>query len=222
MKLILTILILSTILISSLAIATSALALDRLRLTLEEPEAQETSFWRSLSNLMQRLQARSVGVISPDPGDTFKVTAVAYTSNVTQTDFTPCITAAGTRVRRGVVATNFLPLGTRLKINGEEYVVEDRMNSRYNGQYIIDIWHPSTAQAREFGKQKLTIEILGQTSLVKTTPTPEEDSEKIVMQEPRGILSSLRSFTSSLSRFAFLRAIGPDQDVDCSRIADNN
>lgn len=96
----------------------------------------------------------------PPVGTTFTVNSSAYASSPYQTDSTPCITAAGTRVRQGVVASNFLPMGTLLEINGEAYIVEDRMNPRYAGRFV-DIWFPSTAAALQFGRQKLQATIVG-------------------------------------------------------------
>ncbi len=149
------------VLVSAVAHAREGdIALPRLRVTLE-PAARPHGLGARLGTVFRELRARAIGVVRPSPGTVYRVTATAYSSTVGQTDLTPCITAAGTRVRPGVIATNFLPLGTRLRIGEHVYVVEDRMNERYNGKYIIDIWHPTTAQAREFGAQLLEIEILG-------------------------------------------------------------
>lgn len=92
---------------------------------------------------------------------TLTVTTTAYSSDVWQTDSTPFITASGTTVRHGVLAANFLPIGTKVKIPdlyGEQvFVVEDRMNARYWQR--MDIWMSSYEEAKEFGVQKLEIEI---------------------------------------------------------------
>lgn len=92
----------------------------------------------------------------------FIVPATAYSSTPDQTDDTPFITAAGTHVRDGVVAANFLPLGTVIKIPelyGEKtFVVEDRMNKRYD--YRVDVWFPTREAAKEFGLRKIKIEVL--------------------------------------------------------------
>jgi len=140
---------------------------DRLRVELVIVE--EKTLLELLATLFQHVRLRTIGIITPSPGTKLRVVATAYSSTPDQTDLTPCITAIGTRVRRGVVATNFLPIGTRLRITHafgagltvEDFVVEDRMNSRYNGKYIVDIWFPKRKLALEFGKRTLTIEILG-------------------------------------------------------------
>lgn len=90
------------------------------------------------------------------------VPATAYSSTKDQTDESPFITAMGTHVRSGVIAANFLPLGTVVKIpelfGNKTFVVEDRMHSRYF--YQIDIWFPSRGEAKDFGIRKIKIEVI--------------------------------------------------------------
>lgn len=92
------------------------------------------------------------------------VWATAYSSEESQTDDTPFITASGAFVYDGVIAANFLPIGTKVMIpdlyGDKIFTVEDRMNSRYNGQHIIDIWFENHSHARQFGKKILTINVL--------------------------------------------------------------
>ena len=81
------------------------------------------------------------------------VWVTAYSSSPDETDSTPFITASGTRVRDGIVATNILPIGTRIMIpehfGDKEFVVEDRMHSRKTNN--VDIWMPSKQKAKNFG-----------------------------------------------------------------------
>lgn len=93
-------------------------------------------------------------------GSVLGVTATAYSSTVDQTDGDPFTTASGTRVSKGTLAANFLPFGTKVRIGPQIYTVEDRLNSRYNGTYRIDIWMNSTDQARTFGIRPQIIEIV--------------------------------------------------------------
>lgn len=90
------------------------------------------------------------------------VIVTGYSSTPWQTDSTPFITAAGTKVKEGIVATNFLPFGTKIRIpeiyGDKIFVVEDRMHPRNN--YFVDIWFPSYWQAKNFGVRKTVIEIL--------------------------------------------------------------
>ncbi len=94
------------------------------------------------------------------PGAVLGVISTAYSSTVAQTDSDPFTTASGTRVRPGIVAANFLPLGTRLRLGAHTYTVEDRMNARYNDTYRIDIWMESTQEARTWGMRPQIIEIV--------------------------------------------------------------
>ena len=95
-----------------------------------------------------------------EPGALLQVRATAYSSTVDQTDSTPFITAAGTRVRPGVIAANFLPLGTTVRIGGHLYVVEDRLSRQFDGEYVVDIWQPTRAEATAFGSRMITIQLI--------------------------------------------------------------
>lgn len=85
-----------------------------------------------------------------------------YSSTPDQTDDTPFITASGHRVRDGIVAANFVPLYTRIKIPelfGEKvFVVEDRMNRRFQDR--VDIWFADRGTAKKFGIKKAEIVVL--------------------------------------------------------------
>jgi len=91
------------------------------------------------------------------------VVVTAYSSTPEETDDTPFITANGTQVSFGIVATNFLPFGTKIRIPsvyGEKiFTVQDRMHPRKNFQ--IDVWFPDYWSAKEFGAKYTEIEVLG-------------------------------------------------------------
>ncbi|MBX4211692.1 MAG: 3D domain-containing protein [Candidatus Yanofskybacteria bacterium] len=93
---------------------------------------------------------------------TFVVSISGYSSTPDQTDASPFITAKGTYVRDGIVAANFLPFGTAIKIpdlyGDKIFVVEDRMNSRY--WYNVDVWFTSREAALQLGRRTVTIEVL--------------------------------------------------------------
>lgn len=90
------------------------------------------------------------------------VVLTAYSSHTWQTDDTPFITAAGTSVRDGIVATNLLPFGAKIRIpevyGNKVFVVEDRMHPK--NYYKVDIWFPSYWEAKTFGVKKTYIEVL--------------------------------------------------------------
>lgn len=93
---------------------------------------------------------------------TIRVLVTAYNSLLEQTDATPYVTAKGTFTRDGVVAANFLPFGTSIRLpdhfGAKEFTVEDRMNQRFRNR--IDIWVPTKAQARAWGARWVTVEVL--------------------------------------------------------------
>lgn len=82
-----------------------------------------------------------------------KVWVTAYSSTPEETDDTPFVTAMGSPVRDGIIATNLLPFGTMVqipKLFGDKiFVVEDRMHPRKKN--FIDIWMSSKQEAKEFG-----------------------------------------------------------------------
>lgn len=93
---------------------------------------------------------------------TTTVWVTAYSSTPDQTDSTPFITASGTRVKDGVIAANFLPFGTIIKIpalfGDKIFTVEDRMHPRK--KKVVDVWMPSTKKALSFGAHKTKIVLL--------------------------------------------------------------
>jgi 3D (Asp-Asp-Asp) domain-containing protein len=100
---------------------------------------------------------------NPKPNKTVFTTITAYTSSPDETDDSPTKSASGLKVYDGMVAANWLPFGTVIKIpalyGDKIFTVHDRMNSRF-GYGRIDIWLPTnTAVARHFGVKRTTIEI---------------------------------------------------------------
>jgi 3D (Asp-Asp-Asp) domain-containing protein len=91
-----------------------------------------------------------------------RVALTAYSSHPDETDDTPFITASGTKTRDGVIAANFLPFGTIVRIpelfGDKVFVVEDRMHRKFSQR--VDIWMPSKKEAILFGKVAAEIEIL--------------------------------------------------------------
>ena len=100
-----------------------------------------------------------IGLLEEDP---LKVWVTAYSSSPEETDSTPLITASQTEVRDGVVAANFLPIGTQIMIPeffGEKvFTVEDRMHRRKKN--FVDIWMPSKEDAENFGIARATIVVV--------------------------------------------------------------
>jgi 3D (Asp-Asp-Asp) domain-containing protein len=99
---------------------------------------------------------------SPIAYKTFTVRITAYTSASEETDDTPFITASGRRTRDGIVASNFLPMYTRIRIpslfGDKIFVVEDRMHPRMKN--VVDVWMEGKSEALKFGWKNAKIEIL--------------------------------------------------------------
>jgi 3D (Asp-Asp-Asp) domain-containing protein len=90
------------------------------------------------------------------------VASTAYTSDPRETDASPFTTANGSQVRDGIVAANFLPFGTRIRIpayfGDKVFEVHDRMNARYT--YRVDLWMLTKTEARNWGIRTIKIEVL--------------------------------------------------------------
>lgn len=81
-----------------------------------------------------------------------KVDAVAYSL--------PGYTASGIPVRKGVVAVDpeLIPLGTKLHVPGYGRGIAADVGYAIKGK-IIDLWFPTTAKAREWGRRTVTITV---------------------------------------------------------------
>ena len=94
------------------------------------------------------------------------ITVTAYSSTVDQCDSTPCISASGFNLcehnREDIIATNYLPMGTKVKfpeLYGDKiFTVEDRMNARYYKR--ADFWMKTRDKAKQFGLQYIKMEVL--------------------------------------------------------------
>ncbi len=135
---------------------------------LEESLAFSVYDWQNLGKTLVGLQENSLFSISNPPGSGAKIVkeinviSTGYSSSIDQTDSTPFITASGTQVRDGIVAANFLPFGTKIRMpalyGDKVFVVEDRMHPRK--RYQVDIWFPSRQEALNFGAKTTYIEVL--------------------------------------------------------------
>ena len=92
--------------------------------------------------------------VTPGGDRTLAVDAVAY--------HLPGTTASGLPVGVGVVAVDpsVIPLGTRLFVPGYGPAVAADVGSAIKGN-IIDLWMPSTAAARAWGRRTVTITVYG-------------------------------------------------------------
>ncbi|MBI3627683.1 MAG: 3D domain-containing protein [Candidatus Sungbacteria bacterium] len=90
-----------------------------------------------------------------------KVLVTAYTSSVDETDDSPTITASGNTTHTGIVASNFLPFGTKVRFpelfGDKVFTIEDRMNKRFQDR--MDVWFPTKTEAKRFGLKLTEVEI---------------------------------------------------------------
>lgn len=95
-------------------------------------------------------------------GSVFRILATGYSSTPDQTDASPFITASGSHVHDGTVATNFLPFGTRIRFLNyrpeKVFVVEDRHHPRLSTR--ADLWFETRQDAIEFGVRVLRAEVV--------------------------------------------------------------
>ena len=93
--------------------------------------------------------------------NTMEIITTAYSEFDSCHTGASCLMANGEKAHIGAVASNFLPLGTKLKIAGEIYTVKDRHSKQLEDR--IDIFmgygQDSYDKAINYGKQLKTIKI---------------------------------------------------------------
>ena len=84
----------------------------------------------------------------------------AYTASADETGGNGSgVTASGTIAEEGrTVAMDDVPFGTIVRIDGHDYIVEDRFGGGYTNR--IDIYMDSKHDALQFGRQYLEVEII--------------------------------------------------------------
>jgi len=99
----------------------------------------------------------------PKISQKINVIVTGYSSAPEETDDTPFITAAGSHVRKGIVANNFYPFGTKVRFpmlfGNQIFIIEDRMHPK-KGDYSVDIWFPCQKEALNFGVKITEMEVL--------------------------------------------------------------
>jgi hypothetical protein len=118
---------------------------------------------------------------TPKPNKVVAGVLTAYSSTPDQTDSDPFTAASGKQVYLGMVANNCLPFGTKLKITftdaatqekygNVEFMVDDRMNSRY-GCNRFDVWLDAPRkEVNQFGVKRASIEVYLQKKIAKVKP----------------------------------------------------
>ena len=115
-----------------------------------------TSFYPVIGN------TKTLAPTQTEAVNSLRVWVTAYSSTPEETDDSPFTTASGKQVREGIVATNLLPFGTKIKIpkifGDKVFIVEDRMHRRKIN--FVDIWMPTRKEAQEFGITSAEIIVL--------------------------------------------------------------
>ncbi len=100
--------------------------------------------------------------LNQEPAATVYMMASAYNSVPGQTDGSPFRTASLTQTREGVIASNYFPIGTKLRIpdhfGDQVFRVEDRMNPRYTK--TLDIWMEEVSDAKQWGRRHIKVEVV--------------------------------------------------------------
>lgn len=108
----------------------------------------------SSSSASSSSASSSASRAGPAPGTVRHVSSTGYCLSGT--------TASGRPVAHGTAAMNNVPLGTRWRISGgplDGHVLE--VIDRIGHGTDFDIWFPSCAQAIEYGRRAVTVELVG-------------------------------------------------------------
>jgi 3D (Asp-Asp-Asp) domain-containing protein len=106
----------------------------------------------ALVGLVVGLEGSAFGQPQAPRAYRLKVDAVAYSL--------PGSTALGVPVRKGVVAVDpkLIPLGTKLHVPGYGPGLAADVGYAIKGK-VIDLWFPSMAKARQWGRRTVTITV---------------------------------------------------------------
>lgn len=82
----------------------------------------------------------------------------AYTASEAECGKTDGITASGIPAEEGItIASDDLPFGTEVVIDGHTYIVQDRFGGNYRNR--IDIYMDSVSRANTFGRREILVQI---------------------------------------------------------------
>ena len=117
--------------------------------------------------------------------------AAVFWTTVSMSAYTPHetgsrTTASGARAKEGYTcAANFVPMGSVIIYEGHKYVVQDRMNPKYNRH--VDIFMESHKKALQFGRKNAKVQVITpddkQVKLPKENKHKENRSKQIIPTE---------------------------------------
>lgn len=106
--------------------------------------------------------------------------AAVFWTTVSMSAYTPHetgsrTTASGARAKEGYTcAANFVPMGSVIIYEGHKYVVQDRMNPKYNRH--VDIFMESHKKALQFGRKNAKVQVI--TPDDKQVKLPKDNKHK--------------------------------------------
>lgn len=126
----------------------------------------QIKFFQQESSKADELCSLSTVTCDTEADAMWRIVTAYNVGDPAQTDDSPCIGATGqdlcAALEQGikVVATNELPLYSKVSINGEVYTVLDRTNSRYHYRYDIAFPLQQMQESRAWGRKTLKIDVL--------------------------------------------------------------
>lgn len=119
--------------------------------------------------------------------------AAVFWTTVSMSAYTPHetgsrTTASGAKAKEGYTcAANFVPLGSVIIFEGHKYVVQDRMNPKYNRH--VDIFMESHKKALQFGRKEAKVQVITaddkHVKLPKDNKTTNKDTKVIKQKETK-------------------------------------
>ncbi len=148
-------------------ISLSALAYSKIKILIEEfPQLPAPQIQKAKPE-PERAEKRYAVEVYQVTGKAFRDTTAYTPGDRKQTDATPCISADGTDICKELVkgekvcAANFVPLGTKLYIEGFGIcTVKDRLHKRYKNRVDLAMKIREKDHAIKWGKKSSKVEIL--------------------------------------------------------------
>ena len=117
------------------------------------------------------------------------LTAIFWTT-VSMSAYTPHetgsrTTASGAKAKEGYTcAANFVPIGSVIIYDGHKYVVQDRMNPKYNRH--VDLFMESHKKAIQFGRKEAKVQVITQGD-VKAKYSDKREAKKQQNNKPKKV-----------------------------------
>lgn len=157
--------------------------------------------------------------------------AAVFWTTVSMSAYTPHetgsrTTASGARAKEGYTcAANFVPMGSVIIYEGHKYVVQDRMNPKYNRH--VDIFMESHKKALQFGRKNAKVQVITpddkQVKLPKENKHKENRSKQIETKtESKKTYSNRRNKTDTKTTYPNRRNQNSAKPTDSNRRNQNS